>query len=145
MNISALPGMNDIQPGLVGGLSQILEVNVQHQLVVRQAAQLQLIHAAAATATAAATQLGAVAVTQSRPDNQLRLTHLIRTAVALKRSVKGALGLRLIEDGIAVDRGQAAAAAVIVNRGLVLDEGVGEGEADRRLEVGLPRVGEVAE
>ena len=142
MNISALPGMNDIQPGLVGGLSQILEVNVQHQLVVRQAAQLQLIHAAAATA---ATQLGAVTVTQSRPDNQLRLTHLIRTAVALKRSVKGALGLRLIEDGIAVDRGQAAAAAVIVNRGLVLDEGVGEGEADRRLEVGLPRVGEVAE
>ena len=142
MNISALPGMNDIQPGLVGGLSQILEVNVQHQLVVRQAAQLQLIHAAAPIA---ATQLGAVAVTQSRPDNQLRLTHLIRTAVALKRSVKGALGLRLIEDGIAVDRGQAAAAAVIVNRGLVLDEGVGEGEADRRLEVGLPRVGEVAE
>jgi hypothetical protein len=144
MSIGCFPGVNDVQARLIRRLAQILQLHCQQQLIVGQAAQLQLIHALAGReAAAAATQLLPVPVLEPGAHHQLGLAHLVRPAVPLERGEEGAARLRLIEDGVAIHRGEARS-AVVAHRRLLLDEGVGEGEADRGLEVRL-RVGEVAE
>jgi hypothetical protein len=143
MSIGCFPGVNDVQARLIRRLAQILQLHRQQQLIVGQAAQLQLIHALASREAAAATQLLPVPVLQPGTHHQLGLAHLVRPAVPLERGEEGAACLRLIEDRVAVHGGEARS-AVVAHRRLLLDEGVGEGEADRGLEVRL-RVGEVAE